>query len=465
MPPIAKEPEAQNSSAAASPHSTQKVQPVALEIAVTVNGARSVDGSDKREPFSETTQTVLVFGSGAVIRLSSSVAPGQLLFLTNEKTKKEVVCQVVKSKNYRSVSGYVELEFTEQAIGFWGMRFPTDRIGNAPVAPSAAPAAVVPAKPVPVAASNEASPVLSTAPIAVAPPIAVVPPPAPVAPAPITAAPVSIAPPAPPTDSASEELKKQAARLQEQLSSMLFSETPAPAEAAAPVVPPAAISEASTEILEMAKTEPPVSQIDPAPAAKPFEPLALAPIAAKPTASLHEEEVKIPSWLEPLARNAAAPAPPVVQQSAPQPAVSHPAPVALTDELDAQVAGESYDFGSKPEATAPAAPADSGELQVPNFGSDLFASSEMSAAEPAEGGSKKGIWIGAIAATVLLAAGGGYWYTQQPSRAAASTTAAAVSQPVSPSVAQTQSQSFAAASALPSAKTYATPSQPNNVQP
>src|SRR5260370_24408359 len=70
-------------------------QPVALEVPVTVNGARAVEGSAKREPFSESTKTVLVFGTGAVIRLASSVAPGQLLFLTNEKTKKEVVCQVV----------------------------------------------------------------------------------------------------------------------------------------------------------------------------------------------------------------------------------------------------------------------------------------------------------------------------------------------------------------------------------
>src|SRR5258705_2720829 len=134
MAPIAREPDLQNSSAPVSPvnASEPKAQPVALEVSVTVNGARTVDGSEKREPFSETTQTVLVFGNGAVIRLNSSVAPGQLLFLTNEKTKKEVVCQVVKSKNYRSVSGYVELEFTEPAVGFWGMRFPTDRIGSGP---------------------------------------------------------------------------------------------------------------------------------------------------------------------------------------------------------------------------------------------------------------------------------------------------------------------------------------------
>src|SRR5580700_5895039 len=116
-----------------------KPQPVALEVPVTVNGARTVEGTDKREPFSETTKTVLVLGNGAVIRLASPVSAGQLLFLTNEKTKKEVVCQVIKSKNYKSVSGYVELEFTESVVGFWGMRFPSDRIGTS--APASLPAA------------------------------------------------------------------------------------------------------------------------------------------------------------------------------------------------------------------------------------------------------------------------------------------------------------------------------------
>jgi TonB family protein len=125
------------SSSTSSTESPVKAQPVALEIPITVNGARAVEGSDKREPFSESTKTVMVFGSGAVIRLTSATAPGQLLFLTNEHTKKEVVCQVVKSKNYRNASGYVELEFTETAVGFWGMRFPGDRIGPGPQAAQA----------------------------------------------------------------------------------------------------------------------------------------------------------------------------------------------------------------------------------------------------------------------------------------------------------------------------------------
>ncbi|HJY89532.1 MAG TPA: hypothetical protein VJ255_04605, partial [Candidatus Acidoferrum sp.] len=117
MAPIVKDVENSAATTAPAASATKPPQPVALEVPVTVNGARTVDGSDKREPFSEPTKTVLIFGHGAVIRLASLVAPGQLLFVTNEKTKKEVVCQVVKSKNYRTVTGYVELEFTEPAVG------------------------------------------------------------------------------------------------------------------------------------------------------------------------------------------------------------------------------------------------------------------------------------------------------------------------------------------------------------
>src|SRR5258708_17908737 len=105
MPPTAKE----NENLSASPETAQrpastttlpgdmaaKQQPVALEVPVTINGARTVEGSDKREPFSETTKTVLVFVNGAVIRLTSAVAPGVLLFLTHERIKEEVDCRIL----------------------------------------------------------------------------------------------------------------------------------------------------------------------------------------------------------------------------------------------------------------------------------------------------------------------------------------------------------------------------------
>src|SRR5208282_4210731 len=93
MPPTAKDfdvtPSSSQTSAGTSASSGSpsadagKPLPVALEVPVSVNGARTVEGSDKREPFCESTQTVLVFGNGAVIRLASTVTPGQLLFLTN----------------------------------------------------------------------------------------------------------------------------------------------------------------------------------------------------------------------------------------------------------------------------------------------------------------------------------------------------------------------------------------------
>src|SRR5579859_2434289 len=78
MTPIVKDPEnAATPTVPGNPaaNAPARPQPVALEVPVTVNGARSMDGSDKREPFSERSQTVLVFGHGAVLRISALLAP------------------------------------------------------------------------------------------------------------------------------------------------------------------------------------------------------------------------------------------------------------------------------------------------------------------------------------------------------------------------------------------------------
>jgi periplasmic protein TonB len=99
-------------------------EPVALETAVIATGARPGNSAAKRELFTEETQTVLVFERGAVIRLSAAVADGQLLFLTNKKTGKEVVTQVIRKRSFRPTSCYVDLEFTEACPGFWGVNFP-----------------------------------------------------------------------------------------------------------------------------------------------------------------------------------------------------------------------------------------------------------------------------------------------------------------------------------------------------
>jgi TonB family protein len=484
MPPIAKE----SAVIAATPGTTKtnppatsthsetpagRPQPVALEVPVTVNGARTVEGTDKREPFSETTKTVLVLSNGAVIRLASTVAPGQLLFLTNEKTKKEVVCQVVKSKNYRNVSGYVELEFTEPVLGFWGMRFPSDRIAPAPVAPppvpvvsplatvppppkAAAPAAtripetvqalpmvsqlaaprvsdVKPAepKPVEVTVKPPAIPV-PVAPLAARPEIPVIPvPPVPVVPAAAMPLPLqkqTVTPADPvPASSSSEALKIETARLQEQLSSMLFAGAPAEnapqPQSFNPPVEKKETWDTAARIFESAPADNAVL--------KP----ALPERAILPAPSLEEENVKIPAWLEPLARNTIA-------------------PTSTQELLEREKARRAVE---KPEISEPvidpltvAEAADVPELRVPSFGDELIFD-EKSSEKKVPRGSNKGVWIGAIAAGLILAAGGGAWYLRQQDGSLKSslTSAAAPAATVAASVLQSKPQPVTPAQSIP----------------
>lgn len=436
MSPISKDNEvltAPDSAAAVPPASgtraddtASRPQAVALEVPVTVNGARTVEGSDKREPFSETTKTVLVFGGGAVIRLGSPVAPGQLLFLTNEKTKKEVVCQVVNSKNYRNVSGYVELEFTESVVGFWGMRFPSDRSASHPSAPSvlAPPSSKgLPASPISVTSSS-ASKVVSS-PVAVAPEIsgfksaqiatetkvtapAVSKPE--ISPLQITAVPAppstmkperpaSIAPSIPSekktapviaAEGSSEALKPETARLQEQLSSLIFNPAP-PAKVALPVAEPDSknVSGLAAEILKMAKPDPiPVKT-----------PSLARPVPPPIKSALDMEEVKIPSWLEPLARNAA---------------IHAPTPELNELEKSNRVVEDSVVEEPLAETASTREVASETEARLPAFGSLLAFDERAASRELPSHGSRKGLWIGVTAAVMLLTAGAA-WYQFYPS--------------------------------------------------
>ena len=380
-------------------------QPVALEVPVTVNGARAVEGSEKREPFSETTNTVLVLANGAVIRLSSSVAPGQLLFLTNEKTKKEVVCQVVKSKNYRSLSGYVELEFTEPVLGFWGMRFPGER------QTTHAPAATVAAKPdlafdgmglgksaEPKPSSYaDASPAASSVTTNLADVVQEF-----KAEIKADARPTSKADFLAPDEASIDGLKLEANRLQEQLSALLFAEQKE-TKPASPVTPPSRqeLGEAAAKILDMAKEEPATSKLlEPAKSEVNASAQSMpksAEAAAK--SSFDDEESKIPAWLEPLARNAAVHAPPATEGAS-----------------DSDNQFEQWQPPAAPEAASSqkaAAPAKSVSgtpkytPATPLFGNSLLGESAPEVRR--RSGSGKGIWIG-VAAALIAAVAGGAWY-------------------------------------------------------
>jgi TonB family protein len=114
------------------PGEGMRANPVAMEIPVNATGTRPGDGATKRELFSEETISVLLFPDGALIRLAAAVATGQLVFLTNKQTRKEVVCQVIGKRSYRPTSCYVELQFTEKMENFWGVEFPAEEVKAAP---------------------------------------------------------------------------------------------------------------------------------------------------------------------------------------------------------------------------------------------------------------------------------------------------------------------------------------------
>lgn len=108
---------------------------VSLEVAVRVHGSRVVEAArgatPHTEPFEEQTTTMIVFPQGGVLRMATTVSIGQMLVLTNIKTKQDAICRVVKVRTYSNLAGYVEVEFTSTLPGFWGVNFAPDGLETA----------------------------------------------------------------------------------------------------------------------------------------------------------------------------------------------------------------------------------------------------------------------------------------------------------------------------------------------
>jgi TonB family protein len=164
-----------------------------LEIPVKVHGSRVSDApagvAPRTEPFEEQTSTMIVFPQGSVIRMSTAVNIGQMLVVTNLKTRQDAICRVVKVRTFTNMQGYVEVEFTHKQEGYWGVQF--SGTASAPASGAVPPAVSIPAPtPAPVASSSVQIP-------------SIVQPPAAPAVAPTVVAPVTqaghVAPLAPPT--------------------------------------------------------------------------------------------------------------------------------------------------------------------------------------------------------------------------------------------------------------------------
>jgi TonB family protein len=141
-------PGAQPKAAAAAGH--LRADALSLEVPVKVHGSRVSDAQNgvapRTEPFEEQTSTMIVFPHGCVIRMSTTVNVGQMLVVTNLKTRQDAICRTVKVRTFTNMQSYVEVEFTHKQESYWGAQFSA----NGPAATVAAPQPVssVPAAPV-----------------------------------------------------------------------------------------------------------------------------------------------------------------------------------------------------------------------------------------------------------------------------------------------------------------------------
>src|ERR1700683_242323 len=131
--------------AKASPAGHLRSDAVSLEVPVKVHGSRVTEVAREitphTEPFEEQTSTMIVFPQGAVIRMSTTVNVGQMLVVTNLKTRQDAICRTVKVRTFTNMQSYVEVEFTHKQESYWGVQFSA----NGPVtAPAAAPQPVSP---------------------------------------------------------------------------------------------------------------------------------------------------------------------------------------------------------------------------------------------------------------------------------------------------------------------------------
>ncbi len=118
---------------------TPTAQVTAREIPITIQGSQIVEGTERRELFTETLKTALIFDNGAAVNLKARVAPGQSLFLRNELSGREILCRVIEAPP-PGETGCTDLEFTIHDPDFWNARS-----GPANVEEEAAPQESTPA--------------------------------------------------------------------------------------------------------------------------------------------------------------------------------------------------------------------------------------------------------------------------------------------------------------------------------
>jgi TonB family protein len=138
---------------------------VSLDVPVKVHGSllpnvspgAGPGGIGQAQPFEEQTSTMIVFPQGSVLKMSTPVSAGQVMVLTNLKSRQDAICRVLKVRAYGNGQSYVEIEFTSPQPGYWGVYFPSDAPETARAAQQqpvvAQPESSAAASPIPAAVS------------------------------------------------------------------------------------------------------------------------------------------------------------------------------------------------------------------------------------------------------------------------------------------------------------------------
>jgi hypothetical protein len=101
----------------------RRTQRVVLVVPVAVSANREQGNS-----FSETTTTLIVNATGALVYLTTAVSAGQKLQMVNSITGEGILCtvaSVTKSRQERA-KWEVGIAFAQEKPRFWGVSFPPD---------------------------------------------------------------------------------------------------------------------------------------------------------------------------------------------------------------------------------------------------------------------------------------------------------------------------------------------------
>jgi TonB family protein len=437
------------------PGESPRQQSVCIEIPVSVHGSRSASGnlnnSQAAKPFLEETRTMIVFPSGAVLRLTESVSEGQILILKNARVKQEVACRVVSSKTNASAKGYVEVEFFQPAPGFWGITFPAASSSSS-VAESTPAAAAEPKQTrVEPAASKPAffqPPVAVQKPVAPAAPIISKPVPAPVESAPVVEAPIAVAP------------VIHTSPVQAHI---------APAQVVPPPVPPV-LTPDSTQELNAAIAAAYASQVEPIKPIKPIkkydEPVQElkpakdpAPFSSTPSPSIIDSLPPAPNkQLNPTKPKSAQPTKASRESVTSRETAPSAEPLAMAESIG-YTGSEFASYGKSGSSAKQNRKADLTSSQIASetvASKPMFGSTAEDSTDQKSSSGSGGKWM--IAAAVLLLAGsaGGYWWFSTHKLAAPKAGIVSASAPAS------TPSALPAATTQPITSPTGTVSQPSN---